>query len=273
MRKELHSNFVELFKEKDYSFSAEHGRKLTQRDISRATGINPSTLNKILTGAQGLNTEQIIKLANYFEVSCDRLLTGNDTAYQQANLQFGLNQKAQLWLHKMNEDNPDFIKMLNIILGNELIADTLFRALMIYVNAVMIKISPLTSQNPTDFIYIDSKSGDKIIKHLSSEHILNLLEYIKNEWEKPLKYDIKIKVPAKHKNTESEARFIQKKKERLLKYDIVYQNKKVELNFRKLKLLLNREKKEEEKYAELADLSELQKELNEIHIINIDLEK
>ena len=54
-------------------------RGLSAREVSRKTGIPQSTFNNYLSGRGPQNPEQILVLAQYFGVSMEFLLFGDDT--------------------------------------------------------------------------------------------------------------------------------------------------------------------------------------------------
>lgn len=49
-------------------------RDLRQIDVAKATGIDQKTLSNYETGKTNPDSESIIKLADFFDVSCDYLL-------------------------------------------------------------------------------------------------------------------------------------------------------------------------------------------------------
>lgn len=50
---------------------------MTQKQLADALGIRRSTLSKIELGEQDIKSDMIIKLAEFFDVSCDYILVGN----------------------------------------------------------------------------------------------------------------------------------------------------------------------------------------------------
>ena len=55
-------------------------KDLRQIDVSRATGIDQRTLSNYETGKTNPDSFAIVKLSEFFEVSCDYLLGVNDVA-------------------------------------------------------------------------------------------------------------------------------------------------------------------------------------------------
>lgn len=49
-------------------------RKLSQRQLSKLSGVSLSTLNGMLTGKQSYSTENLIAIADVLDISLDRLL-------------------------------------------------------------------------------------------------------------------------------------------------------------------------------------------------------
>ena len=82
---------------------------ISQKDLSKALGIQPSVLSRIERGeTKAISHELVIKIANYFHVSTDFLLGVSDIRFQKnIDLQkLGLSNKALLLLlqHKVNGD-------------------------------------------------------------------------------------------------------------------------------------------------------------------------
>lgn len=77
---------------------------LRQIDVSKATGIDQKTLSNYETGKTNPDSFTIIKLAEFFNVSCDYLLGRTDTkttAYEDA---FKRIDKIQNELDKLKND-------------------------------------------------------------------------------------------------------------------------------------------------------------------------
>lgn len=172
----------------------------TKKKLAEEMGCSAAKISKICTGDyDGLKVEDLIKLANLFDVSLDRFFDKKSNEIE--NMELGLSGKSLDWLHRNQSENPDFINLLNIILENDNIADALFRSMFIYANAVILKLSPLL-QPKNDPIYLDVQTSHEMIKHLSMQYIGELLDHVHSAWEENMKRELRAKKGTKKKLAE-----------------------------------------------------------------------
>ena len=72
----MNDTFAKLLKEK----------KLKPIDVSKATGISPATLSDWKTGKSKPKQDKLIKIADYFGVTVDYLMTGQDNSPTEPQL-------------------------------------------------------------------------------------------------------------------------------------------------------------------------------------------
>ncbi len=72
----MYDTFAKLLKEK----------KLKPIDVSKATGISPATLSDWKTGKSKPKQDKLIKIADYFGVTVDYLMTGQDNSPTEPQL-------------------------------------------------------------------------------------------------------------------------------------------------------------------------------------------
>lgn len=77
---------------------------LRQIDVSKATGIDQKTLSNYETGKTNPDSFAIIKLADFFNVSCDYLLGRTDSEAVDHNNLINRIDKIQYELDKIKDD-------------------------------------------------------------------------------------------------------------------------------------------------------------------------
>lgn len=159
---------------------------LSRMDLAEKLHVTCRQLANVERGVTSPSAELVRRLADILGTSCDYLLTGISLENRSAHEITGLCEDSLNRLSLWNEKTPDFISMLDILLRNEGSASLLLRAILLYANATMVKISPLQSSDPQDAIYVDNLSGNTMIKQLSISYISTVLDICKKEWESVL---------------------------------------------------------------------------------------
>ena len=181
-------NIKDKYKEK-------YSEEPNQNQIADIMGISANDFSKILHGKRNLYLEEVIKLSDELNMTYDEVITGIAPERKKARLQFGLSQKTQKNLELFVKEKPEYLELLNIILGDSEIANLFFRSILVYVCASMMKIVPLTDGADTkEFIYIDAMTGEHITEQLSAQVLFELLRHIKVKWELKRKSALKIPV-------------------------------------------------------------------------------
>ncbi|MDE5569639.1 MAG: helix-turn-helix domain-containing protein, partial [Ruminococcus sp.] len=104
-----------------------------QKDLAEYLGILPNTISYFCKGTRTPNTEQIIKIAQFLDVSADYLLGLSDNMTIDADIQTackvtGLSQNTIYTLQAMKECN--YFEILNKILSCEQLEDILNKIYM-----------------------------------------------------------------------------------------------------------------------------------------------
>jgi len=102
------------------------GRSTTHKALAEAVGVRPQTISLYAVGETQPTPDTLLKIAQYFNVSVDYLLTGVSSQNQQANETLGLSEEAiqLLKLAKQYNKATDFPTALELI--NKLLADKEF---------------------------------------------------------------------------------------------------------------------------------------------------
>lgn len=226
--KEHIDNLIEAQKDRE-------GRlKITHKDIAQAIGVSPSDFSKLFSenSKRTLYAEEALKLAQYFGITCEELLTGNSPQNTKICEQIsGLSNSSISWLTDKNI-KTEYINLLNTILSDRLLANTFFQTLLIYVNSPIFRVSSLS---PISHKSLSFSASNELMKTISTTYMMNLLDRIKDKWNQHPKYQVSSldRYLRNHKQSE-EAKHRLKYKER--------QKQKIfdfEANFELLQALIN----------------------------------
>lgn len=86
-------------------------KKITQADLGRIVGLHDSNIGRIENGKVLPSSDVLLKIATYFEVSCEWLLTGNDTKTSICENADEFNL-LQLYRQLLPEDKNDVKEMI-----------------------------------------------------------------------------------------------------------------------------------------------------------------
>lgn len=128
----LRERYEELYnrKTKNFNPSAPYV-KLTQDYVSERVGMKRNTLSRIESGSQELRLEEIIKLADFYEVSCDTIIRGIEPEYAKINSVTGLSRESIQWFQTATREQK---VMVDTIFKNKKIADDLIAVFDLYAN-------------------------------------------------------------------------------------------------------------------------------------------
>ena len=90
-RKEYEKEYNQKLKQSDPSSP---NVKISQDTVSESVGIDRSTLSRIESGKQEIRLEEILKLADYYGVSCDEMIRGSKPEYAKISATTGLSGKS-----------------------------------------------------------------------------------------------------------------------------------------------------------------------------------
>lgn len=95
------------------------GRSTTHKALAEAVGVRPQTISLYAIGDTQPTPDTLLKIAQYFGVSVDYLLTGVSSQNQQVNETLGLSEEAiqLLKLAKQYNKATDFPSALELING------------------------------------------------------------------------------------------------------------------------------------------------------------
>ena len=98
-------------------------RKTTQKELAAFVGIRPQSLAQYCSGETQPNGDKLLKIAEYFNVTVDYLLTGtvieNIPVYEMLGLSEHTVQNIKLVRDGYFEDTPDMLAMLDCLLADK----------------------------------------------------------------------------------------------------------------------------------------------------------
>lgn len=99
------------------------GNRTTQAELASHLGVRPQTVSLYCTGESLPNSEQLMKIAEFFGVTADFLLTGRRIENKPVRELLGLSentvQKMKLVKDGYFEDSPYMIAALDCLLGDK----------------------------------------------------------------------------------------------------------------------------------------------------------
>lgn len=99
------------------------GRTTTHKALAAAVGVRPQTISLYSTGETQPTSDSLLKIAQYFGVSVDYLLTGVSAENKAANETLGLSEDAIQFLkqakkYNKSSDFPSALELINGLLGD-----------------------------------------------------------------------------------------------------------------------------------------------------------
>ena len=81
------------------------GEKTTQKTLAKAIGIRPQTVSLYMDGSTQPTADNLYKIAKYFDVSVDYLLTGVSAENRELHRQLGLSEDAVNLIKRAYKDD------------------------------------------------------------------------------------------------------------------------------------------------------------------------
>ena len=94
------------------------GGPTTQKALAEAVGIRPQTISLYVNGETQPNAETLLKIADYFSVSVDYLLTGVSAEKIGMHEYTGLTEESIEMLHRMYKNDKDAKTKLGFMLDS-----------------------------------------------------------------------------------------------------------------------------------------------------------
>lgn len=102
------------------------GEKTTQKALAEAVGIRPQTISLYLDGTTKPTSDNLLKIAQYFDISTDYLLTGVSPENKELHKQLGLSEGAVNLIKRAHKDDQVGSASLVIPMLDELLSSVDF---------------------------------------------------------------------------------------------------------------------------------------------------
>lgn len=108
------------------------GKQTTQKELAECLGVRPQTVSLYCMGESLPNCEQVLKIANFFGVTVDYMITGRLPENKPVREMLGLSENTVQNLRLVNdgyfEDSPYMLPLLDCLLSEKDFYTTLERA-------------------------------------------------------------------------------------------------------------------------------------------------
>ncbi len=141
-------------------------KRVTQKELAEYLGLSPQTISFYTTGERTPNLQTLIKLAEFFGVSVDYLLTGKKPENKNIRETIGLSDSTierMQWVKEDFDDCPHVMQMLDNLLSDKKFYETLIDADRFY-------------EKKLDIGYGDRDTRDKELQELYEWKMLRLWE-------------------------------------------------------------------------------------------------
>lgn len=157
--------------------------ELTQVKLAEMCNISRSIMGKLERGETNLGADVAFAIAQVFGGTVEELCSGCRPKEVKQRVELGLSGSAQRYLQSRVTAHPEYIDVLNTLLSDETLADSLFRTILIYLNAQMTKIVPLVERDELEFAYIGAKTQRDMVASLVTQRLSKLLAVTYEKWE------------------------------------------------------------------------------------------
>lgn len=118
-------------------------RGYTQQELAYFLNISPTKVSRALlrgtdddkdyTGrGQKFNIYELNQITKFFNITFEELITGIAPNNKEEHIKTGLDNIAINWLKSIKDKKPYLLETINLILGNEEIANAMFEAIYLY---------------------------------------------------------------------------------------------------------------------------------------------
>lgn len=155
---------------------------LTQKEVEDKLGFSKGKISLIESGSEksGLNLEEIVRLADWMDITCDELIKGYAPENKRLAENVGLGPDAVDNLVALSKKQPELIKMLNAMIEDSRAFPLLLEAFWLYANSSLIKIHIAKLD---DFpLSLDEAWKDDVAKAMAISYIQTVMKGIKNNW-------------------------------------------------------------------------------------------
>lgn len=150
-------------------------------DVAKALQLDKANYSKRYNGTTRWQASDIVDLANYFDVSCDRILIGETNDSKKSYISNPLGELSIEYLSKICSENVEYKKLLNIIFSDNKnnFGERLLKTILFYCYSDHLKVSSTVDTTP-----LSTTTSAKMLKALALENFSILLDDMSNSWYK-----------------------------------------------------------------------------------------
>ena len=132
-KEEYMDNKDELREDIAYYVSEILGRKnVTQKELAKYIGIDESSVSRSLRAERDFNVYELKCISEFLDVTIEEIMTGIAPENQVEHTQTGLSNYSINWLKSIKNSKEYLFEIVNLVLGNEEIANAMFEAIYLY---------------------------------------------------------------------------------------------------------------------------------------------
>lgn len=152
--------------------------------IAEEIGLSSSTYCKRIQGYSLLSAEELTKIADFFGVTCDEVITGVSPAERPQYENSPVDKAVAEWVNQFKYECPDSIALFNIIFNKNdknHLGERLIKTILYYCYGDIFKISSVSDSTP-----LNADSSIRMLKLLALDDLSYLLDDIAKEWERKM---------------------------------------------------------------------------------------
>mgnify|MGYP002542363655 CR=1 FL=1 len=216
----------------NYVLEALDRKDKTQKVLAEYIGIDESSVSRSLRAERDFNVYELKCISEFLDVSIEEIMTGVAPENQVEHTQTGLSNYSINWLKSAKDKKPYLFEIVNLILGNEEIADAMFESIYLYA----------VSSIPPTYFKKEGTVTERQARTLADDDLLlryaivgsfeEILKLIKKEYERiPKNYNKRMQEEKLHSIYESLRQNLQRVSDK--SYEIDVENAEEILDFDK----------------------------------------
>ena len=109
------------------------GKALTHKELAKKFGVSASTIGRFRCNKMTINPWYAKKFVEYFGITYDQLFTGIAPENVKVHEKTGLSNSAIEWLLNAESETPEYLDILNALLGDKATANLWISLILAYV--------------------------------------------------------------------------------------------------------------------------------------------
>ena len=161
-----------------------HQMNKNQDELADDIGFSPTDLSKSLNQTRDFTPGELEGIAKCLGITMDELFTGVPAGNIESHERTKLSTFAIDWLAETRERNDYLIEMVDIILDNKEIANSLFAMAYLYCVKVVPFRKPAKSGTMEDDLATVISDNDTLMKHAISDFVIEVFRKVKYHYDR-----------------------------------------------------------------------------------------